>query len=536
MIDGRPILALASLLLSAAAAGGADGGAFARRAVLIHYPYTSDDHVERTKKIVETAGAHGYNTAVVASSVGLGMSHVWSAERRERFLAAKRACEAAGLEPCAGMWSIGYAKESFFPIDPNLVAAAPVFDTHYIVSNGVGVLRRKRTVSLLDAPGEIHSPRRETDVGKFHVKVVPARSYCLRLKLSSEPGKSGTWPVFAVVRRAGAKTDYIEHRVFRVKADGTPQEFQVYFSSLAERELDISVGGYNRVFPGSVRLLSAELFQTEPRLIVRRHGTPVTVRNAATGETYAEGRDFMPIPRAPGTWPGPWNKPAQLPLKIVKGGAIREGDELVLDCYCSFPTWGRWCSACMGAVEMDDILEKSAAETVRLMNPKVWLLSFDEVRTGGGCRDCLAIGDMAHVYAAFVKKCMATVRRLRPDAEFYLWNDMVDPNALVEDGKNAGMYSSMKGVWDLLPRDLGIGYWTYKWREEGTKFFAERGHPQLMCGYYDEKVLKRSLEWMDLAARTPNCRGVMYCTWGDNWDLLGAFGDKMVEAKEREGK
>ncbi len=102
-MTGLPRWILAAFLLPAAAVCGADG-AFARRAVLIPYPYTSDDHVERTKKIAETAGAHGYNTAVFASSVGLGMSHVWSSERRERFLAAKRACEAAGLEPCAGMW------------------------------------------------------------------------------------------------------------------------------------------------------------------------------------------------------------------------------------------------------------------------------------------------------------------------------------------------------------------------------------------------------------------------------------------------
>ena len=81
VIDGRSRFVLVSLLPSAAAACGADG-AFARRAVLIHYPYTSDDHVERTKKIAETAGAHGYNTAVFASSVGLGMSHVWSAAPR----------------------------------------------------------------------------------------------------------------------------------------------------------------------------------------------------------------------------------------------------------------------------------------------------------------------------------------------------------------------------------------------------------------------------------------------------------------------
>ena len=94
----------------------------------------------------------------------------------------------------------------------------------------------------------------------------------------------------------------------------------------------------------------------------------------------------------------------------------------------------------------------------------------------------------------------------------------------------------MKGVWDLLPRDLGIGYWTYRWREEGTRFFAERGHPLMLCGYYDEKVLKRSLDWMDLAVRTPNCRGVMYCTWGNHWDLLGEFGDKMLEMDKKAKK
>lgn len=524
----------AAALAASMAASHAEGGPFGRRAMLLHYTYTADGHVERTRELAAVAGAHGYNTVVFSSSTGLGMSHVWDDRRRERFLEAKRACEAAGLEPAVGMWSIGYAKESFFQIDPNLVAASPVFDTHYIVSNGVGVLRRKRTERLLDAPGRIHSPRRETDAGDFHVRVAPARSYCLRLRMSAEPGSCGHWPVSAAIRRPLARTDYLEHRVFKVKADGTVQEFLVHFPSLAERELDILVRGYNRTFPGSVTLVSAELFQTEPRLIVRRHGTPVTVRSAATGEVYVEGRDYARVPRATGVWPGPWNRPAQLPLKILKGGAVREGDELVLDCYCSFPNWGKWASACMAAPEMDEILEKSAAETVRLANPKMWILSFDEVRAGGGCRDCLATGDMAHIYAAFVKKAMAAVRRLRPDAEIYLWNDMVDPYAMQDDGKNAGMYSSMKGVWDLLPRDLGIAYWTYSWRGDGVKFFAERGHPQIMCGYYDEKVLKKSLEWMDLAARTPLCRGVMYCTWCDNWDLLGEFGDRMLEKMKQE--
>ena len=65
----------AVLLASAAVTAGTDGP-FARRAVQILFPYTSDEHVERTKKIAETAGAHGYNTVVFASTVGLGMSRM----------------------------------------------------------------------------------------------------------------------------------------------------------------------------------------------------------------------------------------------------------------------------------------------------------------------------------------------------------------------------------------------------------------------------------------------------------------------------
>ena len=35
-----------------------------------------------------------------------------------------------------GVWSIGYAKESFFTVDPNLAAASPVFGTVYRLTGG----------------------------------------------------------------------------------------------------------------------------------------------------------------------------------------------------------------------------------------------------------------------------------------------------------------------------------------------------------------------------------------------------------------
>ena len=100
----------------------------------ILYDFKKDSHVVSTTNIIATAKAHGYTGVILASSCGLGMLHKWDDARRERLMTVKRACDAAGLEIAVGVWSIGYAKECFFPIDPNLSAAAPVEDTRYRVS------------------------------------------------------------------------------------------------------------------------------------------------------------------------------------------------------------------------------------------------------------------------------------------------------------------------------------------------------------------------------------------------------------------
>ena len=514
-----------------ASGGGRPADAPDRLWVHLLYDVRQKTQFVKATNVIARAKAHGYTGVILASSCRLGMLHLWKAEELERLRAVRRVCESAGMEIAVGLWSFGYAKECFFPIDPNLSAAAPVNDTRYRVEGGRCVHLPVPPRPLLAAPGVLHSPRREGDVADITVPVTPGRSYRLRVRAKSPAGKYPSWPVGVSVRRMDAKKDYIETGVFHVKADGAEQTYDLHFASLAEREVRIQCRGYNRTFPGHAEVLELELSETEPRLAIRRHGTPITVRNLKTGLIYEEGRDYAEIPKAKGVWPGPWNR-YRFAVKPLPGGQLREGDEIAVDCYCSFPTWGKWASACMAAPELDPIMEASAAAVARELNPRIWFLSYDEVRTGGGCTDCRRIGDMAHIYAACVKRSMAIIRRHRPDAEIMIWNDMVDPFYMNDGGANAGMYSSMKGVWDLLPPDLGIGYWTYGTREKGMAFFSGQGRHLLVCAYYDEKVLKRSLDWADLAVRTPGVIGIVYCTWGENWELLGAFGD-MVRRKAK---
>ena len=42
-----------------------------------------------------------------------------------------------------------------------------------------------------------------------------------------------------------------------------------------------------------------------------------------------------------------------------------------------------------------------------------------------------------------------------------------------------------KGSWEGLPRDVIIANWNGGKAPESLKFFAGRGHPQLIAGYYD---------------------------------------------------
>ena len=55
-----------------------------------------------------------------------------------------------------------------------------------------------------------------------------------------------------------------------------------------------------------------------------------------------------------------------------------------------------------------------------------------------------------------------------------------------------------------------------------SKFFAERGHHQVIAGYYDHKP-EQIAEWLSAAKPFSGIDGVMYTTWQHKYDDLEAF-------------
>ena len=53
----------------------------------------------------------------------------------------------------------------------------------------------------------------------------------------------------------------------------------------------------------------------------------------------------------------------------------------------------------------------------------------------------------------------------------------------------------------------------------------------------DAKTLDGCIKWAEAALATPTADGIMYCTWGDRWNLLAEFGDEMKRINaQRNGK
>ncbi len=86
---------------------------------------------------------------------------------------------------------------------------------------------------------------------------------------------------------------------------------------------------------------------------------------------------------------------------------------------------------------------------------------------------------------------------------------------------------SLKGSWDGLSRDVIIANWNSGKASESLKFFAGRGHRQVIAGYYDADDLSNFRAWDAAARGVSGVFGFMYTTWQSKYNLLEKYGHAM---------
>ncbi len=253
--------------------------------------------------------------------------------------------------------------------------------------------------------------------------------------------------------------------------------------------------------------------------VLRRPGTPVVVRADEGDTVYEEGRDYDRIVDPQLNFRFDHDGP---PIRLLSGSRIREGQKLRVSYYHGFSINDGQTTICMGEPKTYEIWRDMARRMHAAAAPPRYVLSMDEMRSGGTCAACKG-RDIAQLFGECVTRQFQMLREVNPKVDVWIWSDMLDPNHNARD-KYYLVNGDYTGSWNHVPRELGIVAWYYERRALSLPFFSKLGFRTIAGAYYDADTLDNPRGWLEELRKTPNAQGIMYTTWLNKYELLAEFG------------
>ena len=541
------------LLCLAACAGPAAAAPYPDRWVWIFgWDLNADRDVAGVLQVVESGAAHGINGAVV--SFGLDALCQKPPDFFRRLAAVQQACARLKVELIPSVFSIGYGG-GVLAHDRHLAEGLPVVDAPFVARGGAARFEPDPAARLVNGDFEQFNNNRfkgynfhdNPGLGSFadtavkhggaaalrlenfasnphghgrimqEVRVQPFRSY----RLSAWVRTADLRPSSAFMMQVLANDRSLAPREFNLPATTDWRPLTMIFNSLSNTTVRIYAGLWGGQ-SGKLWLDDWTLEEIGPLNVLRRPGTPVTVRSADGAATYVEGRDYAPLadPQF-----NPYRVPEgpAVPLKLLFGSRITDDQRLKVSWYHSMLIHDSQVSLCMAEPKLYEIFDEEARLLAQHLHPRRVLLSMDEVRMGGTCAACRG-RDMAALLGGCVTRQAEILRRHIPGVELLVWSDMFDPHHNAH-GNYYLVAGDFTGSWKHIPKDLTIAVWGGAPRAESLKFSADAGFATLVACYYDADDLQSVEGWLNLGAQTPNLRGFMYTPWQKKYRLLPAFGD-----------
>ncbi|MFO0910423.1 MAG: hypothetical protein U0794_19110 [Isosphaeraceae bacterium] len=479
------------------------------------------------------------------------------------------AADAAGVEIIPAIFPIGYSN-GLLAHDPNLAEGLPVVRAPFVVRDGQVVAAFDPGPLLKN--GDLEDARGDTFTGYafqdgpgsstfVDTRVVHQGQRALRIEVGQGEGPNrritqrvALRPHTAYRFSAWVKTEGLDHaESFRLLALGAGpgkqgqaltffeggvaatqdwRRVDVVFNSLEHAAATLYVGVWGS---GRGRLWIDQI-ACEPLGLVnvlRRPGCPLTVESEDGATTYVEGKDFEPV-RDPKLGSVPYlgefefdHEPAV--IRVAGSSRLREGQRLRVSWYHPVLTHGSQIMCCPSEPKTLDLLRDQARRVTDLLHPRTFFLSHDEIRVLNWCRACrdrsLTPGQ---ILAENVRQCRAILREVQPNAELVIWSDMFDPfhNAVSNYYLVNG---TLDGSWLGLDPSITVANWNGGRKRQSLDFFAQRGHRQLLAGYYDTEDLSGFTGWNEAAAHVAGVDGFMYTTWQAKYRLIDAYG-RAIEA------
>ena len=502
---------------------------------------------------VERMAANGFNGFVWACGTGEeGYDfHRCVGARRERFQRMCRFCDQKGIEIIPLLWSVGRA-HAILDYDFNFGEASPLKDLPYVSLGRTAVFEPEEKELAWRNDEPFPDPLRldikpGSEPGKFErgtmartVKVRPYRRYRLTFQTRTEGVASDKRFIrdaydMSVRRSRNGEPCSPGRELFWISARMKNWYDACFdFITCSNDEARIGIWMAEGAERGWAEFRNFKVTPLGLQKIVRREGAPMTVRSAATGKVYKEGRDWLlkevstPVPERV--------TDADFKLEIPVGSSIKKGERLLVSAYTLVRRAAHQAGVCMGNPALYRYFGKSMDDAIQVFGPRHrWFLPMDEIRSGGTCESCRGIG-LGKLFAACLRAQCRIIRKRVPEAEIYVWSDMFSPfmNAREADSKHD--YALCDGAfWPIskdLPKDIVPVVWSGEdLMEKELDYFNSIGYSVLYAGFYDADTVDcfRGTGSMKAMKRAKDCCGYLYTSWKfrGNFDLLPAYGEAL---------
>lgn len=543
-------LILAAGVCSVGAAGGADGPVMADRLFYCSSNLLVDEQADRVIGLIGRAGSAGYTGVVLADSKFSRLG-----EMPERYFAncrrIREAGEKGGVEIIPAIFPIGYSND-LLSQGPDLAEALPVRDAVFVVRGGIARPVAEPAVSL--PAGDMSDLKLwgwhdETvvaedgaavmrDPGGKNARIVsrpltlaPYRQYHISVRVRTREFKGTPEVKVLAPRQAGGEADSLVSSSLGVKATQEWTTHHVVFNSLDHTMASVYFGVWDGK-SGEVSWDDATIEEAGLVNLVRRESAPLSVEfDGAERGKLVEGTDFEPVAdakmgRVP--WPGGYDVYHEPPVIRLKG-ALPDGTRLRVSYEYVQPVMDGQVMICPSEAKTLELLKDQAQRVHQVWKARAYWMSHDEIRCLNQDEACRRRGlTPGQILAENARACVGILKEVNPGGRIYVWSDMFDPH----HNAHAGYYlvnGDLAGSWEGLDQGVIVACWYFERRAESMRFFAERGHPVLIAGYYDGVPgagVRQIGEWLGAVPKGAELRGVMYTTWENRYGDLEGFAER----------
>jgi hypothetical protein len=498
----------------------------APRELWLYYPTNLlvEKNIEKAREVWTRAAKAGYTHVLLADAK---FSRLADMDQRyfDHCDRIKRLAAELKLTVVPAVFGVGYSND-LLSRDPNLAEGLAVKDALFVVGKGgVAQLKADPPVALrekwgfvdagvtLDPAARVATVAGHADNARMNQKVAvrPNRHYHVSVQVRTD-GYTGRPEVKAL---AGGLSLNWTHLKTKPTQDWTTHH--VTFNSLGNEEVTLYFGSWG-AGTGTLQWRDWRIEEVGLLNVLRRPGAPLVVRQG--DRALEEGKDFEPVAdpklgRVP--FAGSYDVWHEYPGIRTKG--LAEGTELRVSWYHPHLVHDEQMVCCVGEPKLKEVLADEARRMRAVWNAGGYMMSHDEIRVMNQDPGCRQHGKTpGHLLADNARFCTT----LLEGATAYVWNDMFDPFHNAVRGPYYLVDGPLTDAWEGLDKSVVVVNWNFGKRDQSLKFFADRGHRQLIAGYYDHEP-GQVKQWLASAAKVGGVVGVMYTTWRNDYSQMEAF-------------